>query len=377
MPDENRIRKSQGYRAASEALHRDSRAQDRHRANLQMLWQCGLADLIRDDFYSLFAFADKAYGTFLDAGCGTGIETRNLWRQVPGLRLYGVDISSVLLARAVADSAADGPRFYQSALETLPFADAVFDYIGSHEVIEHVEDPAIVLAELHRVLKPGGICVMATPNGASLWVEHLRQRVARLFGRRGAPVGEDHVRPPSFWRRQFERTGFIVERRIFDGAALEFLTYVAPVSWMLCGARLLEPLRVVPIINLLLCDRVKYRLRKPGSSPTSMDGGPCPICALCHAELTLERAAARCRNGHRFGYNPSGLIDFTALLRDTPEPRSDERRLLAISGESPWAGLLRRSILGAACIIYLAALATLLPLGFLLGRFYQPLRRQS
>jgi 2-polyprenyl-3-methyl-5-hydroxy-6-metoxy-1,4-benzoquinol methylase len=112
--------------------------------------------------------------------------------------------------------------FYQSSLEQLPFADASFGYITSHEVIEHVETPAIVLRALSRVLKPGGICVIATPNGASLWIEHLRQRVIRLFGRRGAPVGADHTRTPGYWRRQFQSAGLVIERQIFDGAAFEF-----------------------------------------------------------------------------------------------------------------------------------------------------------
>ena len=374
MPEEDLIGKSQSYRAASEALHRDKRAQCCHGDNLQMLWDCGLADLIRSDFYRLFAFPQGARGTLLDAGCGTGIETRNLARLAPGLQLCGVDISSVALAAAVANNSAHGSRFYQSALETLPFSDRVFDYIGSHEVIEHVEDPAIVLGELWRVLKPGGVCVIATPNGASLWVEHLRQRVARLFGKRGAPVGEDHVRPPSFWKRTFESAGFVVERRMFDGAAFEFLAYVAPASWMPLGVRLLEPLRIVPVINLLLCDRVKYRLRRPDAPSTSSDSNPSPVCALCRTELTLDQAAAACRKGHRFGHNHSGLIDFTVLL-SASEQAADGLPLTGPSGRSRWARRLRRATLAAGCLIYVALLAMLLPLGLAVGKWYQPLGR--
>jgi SAM-dependent methyltransferase len=374
VTEELLITKSERYRAASEALHRDTRAQDRHGANLRMLWECGLADLIRADFYGLFAFTNAAHGAFLDAGCGTGIETRNLAGRLPELRLYGVDISSVALACAVADNAGSGPRFYQSALEALPFANGVFDYIGSHEVIEHVEDPALVLSELHRVLKPSGICVIATPNGASLWVEHLRQRLARLLGRRGAPVGEDHVRPPSFWRRQFERAGLIVERRIFDGAAFEFLTYVAPACWMPLATRLLEPLRVVPIINLLVCDRVKYRLRKPGLPPTE-SVEPYPVCVLCRSELTLGPSAAICRRGHCFGYNPSGLIDFTALLPDGP-PAPPGNTAVPAAARSRWPRRLRRYALAAGCLFYVAFFTALVPLGFALGLVHRPMQRK-
>lgn len=370
MSDESAIRKSQDYRAASEALHRDGRAQEQHGANLGMLWECGLADLIRQDFYGLFAFREKARNKFLDAGCGTGLEIRNLRREFPELRLHGVDISSVSLARAVAENAGGDASFYQSALEALPFDDGIFDYIGSHEVIEHVEDPALVLKELHRVLMSGGVCVIATPNGASLWVEHVRQRIARLFGQRGAPVGEDHVRPPSFWQREFAGAGFAIERRIFDGAALEFLTYVAPAHFMPGAAWLLEPLRVVPGINLLLCDRVKYRLRKPGAAPPR--GELEVLCALCRGELVRRGETAECRNGHRFGLSAPGVIDFTMPL---PDGASGTPALTPSFSSARPRRALRRLALAAGCALYVAFLLALIPLGFAAGRLGQPMRR--
>lgn len=370
MADDILSGKTQDYRAASEALHADGSAQDRHAANLRVLWECGLAELIRHDFYGLFEFPAGERGALLDAGCGTGYEAGQLAQIVPGLRYFGVDISSLRLAEAAANGVAEPSRFFQSALETVPFAADVFDYVGSHEVIEHVEDPAIVLPELFRVLKPGGVCVIATPNGASLWVEHVRQRLARLGGYRGAPVGEDHTRTPGFWRRQFERAGFTVERRMFDGAAFEFLTYVAPAGCMRLGVRLLEPLRIVPGINLLLCDRVKYRLRKPGAPTPASDANPRVVCPICHAALDAGDGGAACGNNHRFGFNSSGLLDFTAPLRgepaaqpsepDTPAPRS-------------WGRKLRRVLLAAGCLPYLGFLVLLLPLGFVVGRFRQPL----
>jgi ubiquinone/menaquinone biosynthesis C-methylase UbiE len=171
----------------SEALHRHPVA-DRQAARFRKLWKCGFADLIRADFYGLLALPAGASGDLLDAGCGTGIEAANLRRLAPGLKIHGVDISSVVLAGAVARPDMGDTVFYQTALEHLPFADSAFDYISSHEVIEHVEDPASVLREFARVLKPGGICAMAAHNDASLWLEHLtsaRQAGARPARRRG------------------------------------------------------------------------------------------------------------------------------------------------------------------------------------------------
>jgi ubiquinone/menaquinone biosynthesis C-methylase UbiE len=48
--------------------------------------------------------------------------------------------------------------------EKLPYPDGVFDVITATEVIEHLENYRNVLRELHRVLKPGGLCVLTTPN---------------------------------------------------------------------------------------------------------------------------------------------------------------------------------------------------------------------
>jgi SAM-dependent methyltransferase len=369
------------YRAASEELHRDSAPQDRHAANLRMLWECGLADLIRADFYGLFDFDSDARGLFLDAGCGTAFEAGQLARLVPALRYVGVDISSLRLAEAVAAGTAEPNRLLQSALERMPFSEASFDYVGSHEVIEHVEEPAVALAEIHRVLKPGGICVIATPNGASLWVEHVRQRLARLCGFRGAPVGEDHTRTPAYWRRRFRAAGLVVERQIFDGAAFEFLTYVAPARWMRGGVRLLEPLRALPIVNLLVCDRVKFRLHKPrdnGPSPhPDADAVFRPICPLCREALVDIKEGAVCASGHRFGRNRCGLLDFTMPMSDDDE--ADYVHAPPLVAEPPlrrsWGRRLRRGAMAMGCLVYIALLALLAPLGFVVGRFCNPLRR--
>jgi 2-polyprenyl-3-methyl-5-hydroxy-6-metoxy-1,4-benzoquinol methylase len=371
--------KSSDYRNASEALHRAQGQGGRCAENLRVLWACGLADLIRSDFYALIGLTPASTGDLLDAGCGTGLETRNFAHLAPHIRLHGVDISSVALAEAVSQIE-DGVRFYQTALETLPFGESSFNFVTSHEVIEHVEDPAIVIGEFYRVLKPGGVCVIATPNGASVWVEHLRQRLMRLFGRRGAPVGADHTRPPSFWRRTFRQAGFTVERQVFDGAAFEFLTYVAPASWMRPLSRVLEPLRTVPFVNLLLCDRVKFRLSKPalGTSADTSQTPPLVVCPLCHTQLSFGESAAECGTGHRFARNNVALVDFTTTVPPNDANAVMQPTALPKAATRPgWGRRLRRLVMGVGCIPYVGFLGILAPFGLVFGMFYQPLRRDA
>jgi 2-polyprenyl-3-methyl-5-hydroxy-6-metoxy-1,4-benzoquinol methylase len=352
----------------------------RRAAHYRMLRECRYEDLIRTDFIRLFAFGAGASGRLLDAGCGTGNETVNLRRQAPGLRIYGVDASPAALAIAVTRPETGDAIFYRSTLESLPFSDRGFDYIASHEVIEHVEDPGVVLREFCRVLKPAGVCVIATPNGASLWIEHLRQRAMRLFGRRGAPVGADHTRPPSFWRHEFRRAGFVLDRQIFDGAALEFQLFVAPVRWMPMLSRLFEPLRVVPLVNWLLCDRVKFRLYKPDTGG-GLSGEITPCCPACHAGLNEQGSVFVCGNDHRFGRDSAGLIDFTGFAAEpvaVPEAPVDSPPAIPSSattvGRPLWLRHLRRGALMGLSLFYAGFLLLLTPLALAVGLFHQPFR---
>lgn len=95
----------------------------------------------------------------LVAGCGVGMYAGQI-RQRFSQRVYAFDIefSRALVARRGI------PAALVAAGEDIPFADASFDVVLSHEVIEHVRDDRRSLEEMLRVAKPGGRILLFCPN---------------------------------------------------------------------------------------------------------------------------------------------------------------------------------------------------------------------
>lgn len=108
-------------------------------------------------------------GPVLDAGCGIGM----IGRFYPGMDLYGVDASFPLLQQARTGYS----LLVESRLEKLPFEDGVFEAILGLNVLHHVADPARAVAELARVLRPGGAFVALDPR--KVGVIELAKRILR------------------------------------------------------------------------------------------------------------------------------------------------------------------------------------------------------
>src|SRR5699024_10276075 len=113
----------------------------------------------------------------LDAGCGQGSLTSNLAEHISHLggtpaQVTGVDQSAEAVAEATelaSDKQLDIP-FQQADIHQLPFADDTFDVVFCHQVLHHVADPQVVLQELQRVTKPGGILAVRHADfGAMTW----------------------------------------------------------------------------------------------------------------------------------------------------------------------------------------------------------------
>ncbi len=105
----------------------------------------------------LDALAGLGFQSVLDVGCAEGYFMQ-IVRERFGVEVWGVDLSMVALAKAhdkygLAVAAADATR--------LPFADGSFDLVYSTEVVEHVLDPDLMVAELRRVAR--GTVLVTTP----------------------------------------------------------------------------------------------------------------------------------------------------------------------------------------------------------------------
>ncbi|MEX2645727.1 MAG: class I SAM-dependent methyltransferase [Gaiellaceae bacterium] len=104
---------------------------------------------------------------FLDAGCGDGRHLVAVGRSAGSLT--GLDLSERILQTARQALAVEGlaADLRQGNLEALPFADAEFDLVLCTQVIEHLLAPERGVAELARVLRPGGRLVLTTDNRRS------------------------------------------------------------------------------------------------------------------------------------------------------------------------------------------------------------------
>jgi len=99
----------------------------------------------------------------LDCACGVGYGSDILRRSAGAV--IGVDVSDKAIAYAKEKYRAENLAFIASDARSLPFDDASFDTVMSIETVEHFPDADKFIAEIHRVLRPGGLLFMTTPNG--------------------------------------------------------------------------------------------------------------------------------------------------------------------------------------------------------------------
>jgi len=98
----------------------------------------------------------------LDIACGQGFFLEAAETACPQLELDGLDFSATALARS--RSRLTRTRLHEASATAMPFPDASFDYCVNLGSLEHFEDPAAAMREMHRVMKPTAKAMVIVPN---------------------------------------------------------------------------------------------------------------------------------------------------------------------------------------------------------------------
>jgi MPBQ/MSBQ methyltransferase len=163
---------------------------------------------MRDAALSLARLDDPALEV-VDVGAGTGFATEAIVRSVAGERVVMLDQSPDQLARARRKRSLDGVTKLLGDAETLPFATDSQDRYVSTGSVEYWPDPQRAVAEAYRVLRPGGIALLAGPLRRTHPLARRLSDAWMLF-----PAEDEYVA----W---FERAGFERIERV----------HVAPAWW--------------------------------------------------------------------------------------------------------------------------------------------------
>lgn len=110
----------------------------------------------------------------LDIGCADG-HALNCMRhsEKKKVETFGVDISEIGIEKARAN----GHTAYLGRFEDIDLPHASFDLVYAGHVIEHVSDPGAFIAKIKDVLKPGGVCILFTPNIGSIDARIFQDRL--------------------------------------------------------------------------------------------------------------------------------------------------------------------------------------------------------
>lgn len=161
--------------------------------------------------------------SLLEVGCGIGTDLVRFARG--GALVTGVDLSATAidLARRNFEEHGVAPVELRVAnAEALPYADATFDHVYGHGVIQYTADPARLIQECHRVLKPGGTGIFMVYNRVS-WLNALSKVMKVPLEHEDAPclrkfsIGEFRALLAPFAEARIVPERFPVKSRLHGG----------------------------------------------------------------------------------------------------------------------------------------------------------------
>jgi trans-aconitate methyltransferase len=160
-------------------------------------WFCSRNKVI---LWALHQYSPKLK-SFLEIGCGTGFVISAISKQFPEARLLGSEYfeEGLLYARQRLPSA----KFTQMDARCIPY-ESELDAIGAFDVLEHIEEDELVLQQICKALKPGGVVLLTVPQHRWLWSVvddyacHVRRYGANELHEKVCRAGFEIVRSTSF-----------------------------------------------------------------------------------------------------------------------------------------------------------------------------------
>jgi SAM-dependent methyltransferase len=174
--------------------------------SFERLRQIAEPEELQEEVYAYGSFAGSAV---LEVGCGNGYILSRYARQ--GARVWGVDLTWTAIDLSSKRFALENSRgqLAQADAERLPFRDAVFDLVVSAGVLHHVPHIDAAIAEIRRVLKPGGVILLMLYHRNSLHYRllyplygllhptfrgHRPAEIARRIDGADNPIGRTYTR---------------------------------------------------------------------------------------------------------------------------------------------------------------------------------------
>ena len=163
----------------------------------------------------------------LDVGAGQGGTILEFVEQ--GIDAYGVEPGrefATLARMRLSEAGHDPSRVITAIGQSMPFPDEFFDYVVSLQVLEHVPDPAVVLREIFRVLRPTGQCAISCDNYLAFREPHYRVFWLPLLPKK---IGSFYLRmlgrDPTFLNRYIYYRTYPEVRRLCSVIGFEDVTF--------------------------------------------------------------------------------------------------------------------------------------------------------